>query len=673
MKIYKKVLLILLAGVLTLSVAAPCVAAAVSSEKEKVIYINLKADGTPDEIYAVNIFAKGDVIDYGNYSSVSMLNTDDQILQDGNTITFVASADRTYYQGKMQTMLIPWNISISYYMDGKQYSADEIAGKSGKLEIRFKVIKNAAYDGNFYDNYALQADFTLDSNKCSNIVASDATIVNVGGDKHLSYTILPSKGIETTITADVTDFEMDAVAINGVALYMDVEIDETELKDKINEFIDAAVDLDQGAKSLNDGTKELYNATGTLNGKVGELNEGVESITSGTEDLYNGLSAISAKNDQLLSAAWASYEGLCSAGEKVLNAQLSANGFETVSLTPNTYSAVLQDVLRQLDAEDVYNRAYQAALQAVSEQVEQQADALYSGYIQANADSIYLSYVTAQSDSLYAQVAAQAILEQLVSDGTMNQQQAQAYIQSSEGQAMVEQTVANMSDEQKIQIINGAVSQLSDSQKQQILQGALASLSDEQKTQIKNAYIAQKMLSDEVTSQITEATAQAGEAAGQVAELKGQLDSYGAFYKGLKEYTDFVANASDGAGKLKLNMDTLYINTNQLKVSVGQLNDAVKELYTKTGEMKNGTGEFADKTADMNTQVDEKIDSMLDSLMGDKTEITSFVSKENTNVDSVQFVIQTKAIKIAKTTTENTSTSEQLTFWQKLLRLFGQY
>ena len=53
-------------------------------------------------------------------------------------------------------------------------------------------------------------------------------------------------------------------------------------------------------------------------------------------------------------------------------------------------------------------------------------------------------------------------------------------------------------------------------------------------------------------------------------------------------------------------------------------------------------GEFRAETADMDSQIDEEIDSLLDSIGGNMDDPVSFVSKKNTHVDSVQFVIQTE-------------------------------
>lgn len=279
------------------SLTTPAFAAETTpSEKEEVIYIMTDASGKVTDMEAVNIFSGGNITDYGEYSAVKTLNTTDKIVQNGNKITFSSDAGKVYYQGTMKNTTIPWNISIRYFLDGKEYSAKEIAGKSGALEIRFSVSKNESYKGDFYDNYALQASFTLDTDLCKNITADGATVANVGSDKQLSYTILPGKGLDTVIKADVTDFEMDATAINGVRLNLNVEVDDTKLMKKVDELVSAIDSIDSGSSEINDGTGTLSEATETLKSKVGELHTGVGSLTDGVNSLYSGLTSVTEKN-----------------------------------------------------------------------------------------------------------------------------------------------------------------------------------------------------------------------------------------------------------------------------------------------------------------------------------------------------------------------------------------
>lgn len=676
MKHTKRIVSVLLAALLIIGILPlSAFAASENTPKEEVVYINLNADGSVKEINVVNIFdldENGQIIDYGKYESLRNMTTTDKIGYSGETVTIDAKAGKLYYEGKLDNNVMPWNIAIRYYMDGKEYSASEIAGKSGALKITMKITENKDCIGNFFEGYALQATVMLDTKKCSNIMADGATVANVGSDKQLTYTILPNKGADIEITANVTNFEMSAIAINGIKLNLAIEIDDAEIQSKIDEIIGAVSDLDEGATDLNDGAKELYDGTGTLNEKVGELYTGVGKLTSGAGELLSGLAEITSKNKELIDGAYSAFEGLCSASETILNAELTKNGLPTVTLTPETYATVLTDLLKSMDADSVYTMAYNKALAEVTAQVNANADAIYAGYVEQNADAIYLTYVQSQADTLYAQVAAQAVLEQLVANG-YTEEQAMAYLQMTQGQATVAQAVAAMTEEQKQQIITTAVANLTDEQKAGIKAGAVKSLTDEQKEQIKNGYIEQMMKSKEVTDQITAAVSAANSAAASVAELKGQLDNYSLFYEGLKAYTSAVSDAASGAKDLKINMDTLYTNVGTLKTSVVELNDGVKELFDGTTELKTGTGEFVSETHGIETEVSDEIDSMISSATGSDVEITSFVSEKNTNIKSVQFVIQTEAIEIAETVDAEPVVEEKLNFWQKLLRLFGLY
>lgn len=676
MKHMKRTVAILLATLLMVSIMPlSAFAASENTQKEEVVYINLNADGTVKEINVVNIFdldQDGQIIDYGKYKTLRNMTTTDKIGYSGETVTIDAKAGKLYYEGKLDSSVMPWNIAIRYYMNGKEYKDSDIAGKSGNLKITINITENTNCRGNFFKGYALQASVTLDTDTCSNIKADGATVANVGSNKQLTYTILPNKGADIEITAKATDFEMSAISINGIKLNLAIDIDDAQIQSKIDEIIGAVNDLDEGAGELKDGAEDLYDGTKLLNDKVGKLYTGVGALNNGAADLSSGLSAITEKNKELLDGAYSAFKGLCSVSETILNAELTKNGLQTVTLTPETYATVLTELLKTVDADAVYNMAYNKALSEVTEQVEAQADALYSGYVEQNADAIYLAYVQSQADTLYAQVAAQAVLEQLVASG-FTPGQATAYLQTAEGQALIAQTVGAMTDEQKQQIITTAASNLTDEQKAQIKTGTVQSLTDEQKTQIKNGYIEQTMKSKEVTDQITAAVVAANTAAASVAELKGQLDNYSLFYEGLKNYTSAVSNSASGANTLKINMDTLYTNVGTLKTSVVELNDGVRALFHGTTELKDGTEEFMKETDGIETEVGGEIDTMITESTGNDLEIASFVSEKNTNVDAVQFVIQTEAIEIDEAVIEEPIIEEKLNFWQKFLRLFGLY
>jgi len=699
--------------------------------KEEVVYINLYADGTVKEIYVVNVFdldENGKVIDYGEYESLRNMTSTNAIGYQDNTITIDASAGKLYYEGKLKSSVMPWEIRIDYYLDGIEYEADDIAGKSGNLEIKLNVSQNEACDSSFFEGYALQATILLDADKAKGIVAEGATVANVGSDKQLSYIILPNTEKEYSIKAAVTNFEMDGIAINGIRMNLDFEINDDVLQEKIDEIITAIDELDEGANKINDGVgdlsdgvselyegsedllegattlhsgaNDLYSATGQLKDASSSLYSGITELNTGAGTLHAGLSTLSSKNEELLNGAWQAFEGLCTASSAMLNSSLAEKGMDAVTLTPENYSEVLLGILTLMDADAVYQQAYQEALKQVTEQVEAQADVLYAEYIRSQADSVYLEYVMSQADSLYRTVAYNTVLEQLVASGH-TEDAAIAYLETEEGQNLVEQTVSSMTDEQKNQIVQATLQSLTDEQKEAILQGAITNLTEEQKQAIKDGYIEQMMASDEVQAQINAAVEEVSASAAEVSALKGQLDSYKTFYDGLVSYTSGVTNAANGAANLSGGTATLYTNAgtfntavgelysatgtlndgaNTLKTGASDLKDGVSELKTGvsdlkdgTGELVSGTGEFVEQTSGIDTEITEEIDSMTAEISGSDVETKSFVSAENENVKSVQFVIQTEGIEIPESVETDEVVEEKLTFWQKFLRLFGLY
>ena len=183
-----KIIMIVLSATIMSNVLVPMSTLAATNNtnnegKEEVIYINLNGNGEVDNVYAVNILGTKDIIDYGDYSDIRNMNTTDSLFYSNGKVTGTNSAEKLYYQGTLNEIEIPWNIKINYYLDGKEVNPDNLAGRTGALEIKISITQNEKCNSIFFENYALQSTLTLDSEKCTNIEADGATIANVGSDK----------------------------------------------------------------------------------------------------------------------------------------------------------------------------------------------------------------------------------------------------------------------------------------------------------------------------------------------------------------------------------------------------------------------------------------------------------------------------------------------------------
>lgn len=165
-----------------------------------------------------------------------------------------------------------------------------------------------------------------------------------------------------------------------------------------------------------------------------------------------------------------------------------------------------------------------------------------------------------------------------------------------------------------------------------------------------------------------------------LAPVKQQLDETIMFTTGLIGYLDGVSQLSQGAeglaagiSEFKNSADTIAASSNDIYKAGEDLNTAIKELRNGLAAYKEGTRELSDGTKGISFEIEKKIDDMLSSLTGNDNEVLSFVSEKNTAVTSVQFVLKTDSIKAPEIKEPVRAEPERLTFWQKLLKLFGLY
>jgi len=311
----------LLAGIMPASVSAQSAedsaSAASVSAKEEVVYAKLTNDGDVNGVYVVNCFDiedAGTVSDLGEYISVVNLTDSGEIEYSGGKASFTAENGRFYYQGDMdpEKTELPWIFDIGYTLDGKEITADKLAGGSGLLEITIGVEKNPdAVSDVFYENYLLQVTLTLDSEKCSGITAKGATIANAGGDKQVVFSVLPGSGAQLVCSADAADFEMPGISIAGMPYSMDLgSIDISGFTDGLTELSDGIAELDKGVAVLRDGVKdlnsgvwELSNGASKLEAGAVELETGAAELAKGFETMNSGLAQLGTQGEQLAAGA----------------------------------------------------------------------------------------------------------------------------------------------------------------------------------------------------------------------------------------------------------------------------------------------------------------------------------------------------------------------------------
>src|SRR5690625_3182006 len=252
--------------------------------KDEVVYGKLSSDGSVQNMYVVNSFnieKHGTLIDYGNYEDLRNLTNLEPIEKSGERITVTAEEDDFYYQGNLQTKDIPWHIDITYYLDGEEISASDLAGQSGKLEIHIQTKKNKKIDKVFYEHYLLQIMVSFDPLYFENIQAPKGTEANEGKNKLITFSVMPGQDETLITTADATNIEIEPIEISAIPANIALDDMETDdMGDELETLTDAIARIHDGVDELQKGTKELKNSSMELKDGSGQLANSMNNIST---------------------------------------------------------------------------------------------------------------------------------------------------------------------------------------------------------------------------------------------------------------------------------------------------------------------------------------------------------------------------------------------------------
>ena len=640
MKKSKRVTLVLLTAALILiaGISAFAVAEEPSTEKEEVVYANTDANGDVRGVYVVNIFAGGDIVDYGDYAEVKILNTTDEISRSGDKITVSTDAESLYYEGTMESRDLPWDIDIRYTLNGERITPEELAGKSGELEISLGFHQNIACDSSFFDRYALQTTMTLDTEKCENIVANGATVANVGQNKQLSYILLPGNEKEYTITADVTDFEMESISINGIRMDLSVDIDNEELMAQVRQIEDAAVALDDGAAAVNggaeqlaEGTKELNESVSLIAGGGATLAAGIRAFTAGLEEAEKGLALLNSESEKLTSGSKEVKTALNTIDEELSALSVSA---EEVEKLVNASSQINQSLKELSDSLSALEKGTGSAALAQS--------------------GINLDAVKGANSSAMATVDSDiAALRSILSDLSGLESAIRGAGYGDTYDSYVSEINGLIADLNSVKgtlgtdnaALGGTEQYLSAlHQKTAALSSGASDLSKQYEE-----------FNKEIVKLASTLTTMIGDM-GELSEAISLLSTrYDALDTGIQTYTEGVAalvagfdQSAEAVTLLTTGSRELALYLSALCGGTDTLNEGALALAGGSEELNAGTAAFRAATTGMDGKVQTEIDNMISALTGGNGKTKSFVSDKNTNVTAVQFVISTDAVKTAE-------------------------
>ena len=292
------------------------------ADKDESVYLISDANGNVNKTIVVdhlkNKDKKDTLEDASNLSDIENVKGKEKFTQSGDKLTWQAGGKDIYYQGTA-TEEPPVTQKVTYYLDGKEISPEDLAGKSGKVKICFDYTNTTSYTetvngekqtvsvpfaaitglvlGDGFENIEV-TNGKAEVSDSSSVVLGYALpgLKNSLGikDKDLDGDVNIPEYME--MTADVKNFSMPAAmtfVVNASDYVSTDGIDTSDLDDMINDLKDASTQLQDGSKTLAEGTDTLADGLSTLQSKLGTFASGVGTLQSGLKTYTDGVSTLS--------------------------------------------------------------------------------------------------------------------------------------------------------------------------------------------------------------------------------------------------------------------------------------------------------------------------------------------------------------------------------------------
>ena len=138
--------------------------------------------------------------------------------------------------------------------------------------------------------------------------------------------------------------------------------------------------------------------------------------------------------------------------------------------------------------------------------------------------------------------------------------------------------------------------------------------------------------------------------------LNGMLQNMALLSDAVTTLATQYSTFDTGVNAYTQGVDQILAGTQQLGAASALLVSGAHQLYTQTSSL----------------HLDEQLSGLLNALSGAQTPV-SFTSSQNTGVTALQFALQTQPIELPVDQTVQDQPAKEMSFWDKLLNLFGLY
>lgn len=612
--------------------------------KEETVYLITDANGKVNQTivssWLKNGSANSEIRDVSDLSNIENVKGDETFTQNGREIVWHANGQDIYYRGTTDKEM-PISEKVTYYLDGTKIAPKDLAGKSGKVTIRFDYTNHAktttkinGKKADIYVPFTVVSGMVLDEG-FRNVRVNNGRILSDGNKIAIIGIAMPGlkeslnpdehefdDGFEfpeyVEVTADVENFSLEmtvTAAMAGLLSDGDMSdgLDFSELDRTLDDMSDAMGRLKDGGGELADGLDTFNDSMNGFSDGVNALASGIGAYTDGASGLADGIHTLSDSSDAL------------EAGVNTLHASAKtiSDGVRRLDQTLNTkmsekeMAAVQKEVGRTVKAQfqkgaDTYETIYQMAVQNFEKTMTNDAA------VQTVRTGIQAGI---QAQGLTSEGVVAALAQYYAANGFTD---ASGRSYSAEAcQANVPGTETTYAAYFANAVLNGGLSSA-------LADGITDGIASQGASAVGEAVTGACEMAATQAAQ-TAAVSGAESAKQQIAaaiEAKDEKSGHSlvsgttALSEGTKQLADSVPALKNGIGQLVSGADQLTGNSAALKEGAAKLTDGAGQIGDGALKLGNGAHELCDGLDEFDQKAVQK---MLDAYNGDVKELSERV------------------------------------------------
>lgn len=259
------------------------------------------------------------ITDYGDYDTVTNLTDRRAPKIENGKVTFDFAGDvpdKFYFEGKTAQPYadFPWTLDLSYTLNGVPAKAEELAGKSGVVEIILTSAPNENASEYNQNNLVLTAVSVFNGDDILSLEAPGAQVQLVGNLYCVLNAVLPGESRECVIRVGTEDFSY------GGMMFLAVPATLGQL-DQISALREAEDELGASYRTIADNMDVILGSLEGMNGNLNTAANGLDQLNQGRAVISEGKGQVYDNLDTALDATGSLSEALKPAAGHLENAR----------------------------------------------------------------------------------------------------------------------------------------------------------------------------------------------------------------------------------------------------------------------------------------------------------------------------------------------------------------